>query len=150
VDPVPDPLLLGTSDSSGNRTRISVSVAGNSGHETKEAVLRGAVVTVKQRRYCATESRKSTLKAKSVHRSVALWERGKRPGERSRINWPCRKFGQRRSCAREIILNIESWVHFEKRSLQYWLRKLRDAQSSFLIFSLFPCLKFIQTIQGAP
>jgi hypothetical protein len=32
MDPVPDPLLLWISDSAGNRTRTSVSVARNSGH----------------------------------------------------------------------------------------------------------------------
>jgi hypothetical protein len=38
VDPVPDPLLLRESDSAGNRTRTSGSVARNSDHYTKETV----------------------------------------------------------------------------------------------------------------
>jgi hypothetical protein len=38
VDPVPDPLILRKSGSTGNRTRTSVSVAKNSHEETIEAV----------------------------------------------------------------------------------------------------------------
>jgi hypothetical protein len=38
VDPVPDPLLLRKSGSTGNRTRTSGSVARNSGHQATEAV----------------------------------------------------------------------------------------------------------------
>jgi hypothetical protein len=37
--PLPDPLFLRKSDSAGNRTRISGSVASNSDHCTTEAVL---------------------------------------------------------------------------------------------------------------
>jgi hypothetical protein len=38
VDPVPDPLLLRKSGSTGNRTLISGSIAMNSDHQTTEAV----------------------------------------------------------------------------------------------------------------
>jgi hypothetical protein len=38
VDPVPDPVLLGKSDSAGNRNRTSGSVARNSDHQTRKAV----------------------------------------------------------------------------------------------------------------
>jgi hypothetical protein len=38
VDPVPDPVLLRKSGRAGNQTRISGSVARNSGHGTTEAV----------------------------------------------------------------------------------------------------------------
>jgi hypothetical protein len=38
VDPVPDPLLVRKSDSGGNRTRTSGSVARNSDHKTTEAL----------------------------------------------------------------------------------------------------------------
>jgi hypothetical protein len=39
VDPVPDPLLFRKSDSAGNRTRTSGSVARNSDHYTTKAVI---------------------------------------------------------------------------------------------------------------